>query len=364
MKIIKTLAGMLCITGICVAAPNATVVRAAEVQLRPEVHTQRSVLLLSDVAEIFTGSSQEAAILSAAELMPAPTPGTRISIRMRDIQDSLSMRGVNLANVQFTGAAQVVVIGGADPAEKFNLRRPAKVLVQQAQRIAAEAIVHHLKAKAGANDDWQVAVELEDGQVAPLVAAGDSIKVKGGQEPWIGQQSFEFHLPTTDGSARLVVTAQVSLPPAVVVATHLLPKGTIVRASDVQLKRLKPGVAPGELFQTIEDVVGKEAVRNIPVGQPLDANYVHPPLLVRIGEVVTVFGRNGGILVRMPARARENGGEGDLVTVESLTDRQTFLARVSALHEVEVFAGATTTAPAEASSGRRQSVATAGTTLN
>jgi flagella basal body P-ring formation protein FlgA len=137
-----------------------------------------------------------------------------------------------------------------------------------------------------------------------------------------------------------------------------------VRASDVQLKRLKAGVAPGELFQTIEDVAGKEAVRNIPVGQPLDANYVHPPLLVRTGEVVTVFGRNGGILVRMPARARENGGEGDLVSVESLLDRQTFLARVSALHEVEVFAGATTTAPADASSGRRQSVAAAGTTLN
>ncbi len=264
---ISSIVGLVCLS---LAALSATPVRAAEVQLRPEVHTQRGVLLLSDVAEIFTGSSQEAAILSAAELMPAPTPGTRISIRMRDIQDSLSMRGVNLTNVQFTGAAQVVVIGGADPAEKFNLRRPAKVLVQQAQRIAAEAIVHHLKAKAGANDDWQVAVELEDGQVAPLVAAGDAIKVKGGQEPWIGQQSFEFHLPTTGGSARLVIAAQVSLPPTVVVATHLLPKGTIVRPTDVQLKRLKPGVAPGELFQTIEDVVGKEAVRNIPVGQPVE----------------------------------------------------------------------------------------------
>ena len=98
-------------------------------------------------------------------------------------------------------------------------------------------------------------------------------------------------------------------------------------------------------------------MRNIPVGQTLDGNFVHPPLLVRAGEVVTVFGRNGGILVRMPARARENGGEGDLVSVESLLDRQTFLARVSALHEVEVFAGATTTAPpADASSaaGKRR----------
>jgi flagella basal body P-ring formation protein FlgA len=364
MKTFAKFVVTLCLTCLCTVALNAAAAQAAELQLRPEMHTQKNMLLLSDVAEIFTGSSQEAAILSAVELMPAPAPGTRISVRMREIQDVLSVRGVNLTNVQFTGSAQVVVIGGADPAEKFNLRRPSKVLVQQAQRIAVDAIVHHLRAKAGANDDWQVAVELEDGQVAPLVAAGDSIKVAGGAEPWTGTQSFEFRLPTTDGTARLEVAAQVSLPPSVVITTHVLPKGTIVRGCDVQLKRLKPGVAPGEMFQSLEDAIGKEAVRNIPLGQTLDGNFVHPPLLVRTGEVVTVFGRNGGILVRMPARARENGGEGDLVSVESLLDRQTFLARVSALHEVEVFAGATTTAPANAPSGSRQSVATARTTLD
>jgi flagella basal body P-ring formation protein FlgA len=352
------------LTFLCLAALSATAAKAAELQLRPEVHTQKNLLLLSDVAEIFTGSSQEAATLAAVELMPAPAVGTRLRIRMRDIQDLLSMRGINLTNVQFTGAAQVVVIGGADPTERVNLRRPSKVLMQQAQRIAVDAIVHHLRAKAGPNDDWQVAVELEDGQVAPLIAAGDSVKVKGGAEPWIGSQSFEFQLPSADGPGRLEIVAQVSLPPSVVVAVHVLPKGTIVRACDLQLRRLKPGVVLGELFQTIEDAAGKEAVRNIPVGQPLDANFVHPPLLVRTGEVVTVFGRNGGILVRMPARARENGGEGDLVSVESLLDRQTFLARVSALHEVEVFAGATTTAPVEAASAGRQTAAVSRTTFN
>ena len=68
-------------------------------------------------------------------------------------------------------------------------------------------------------------------------------------------------------------------------------------------------------------------------------------------------GRNGGIVVRMPARARENGADGELVTVESLLDRQTFLARVSELHEVEVYAGATAIAPADMSAANRQSVA-------
>ena len=182
-----------------------------------------------------------------------------------------------------------------------------------------------------------------------------------GPEPWIGKQSFEFRLPTADGSARLEIAAQVSLPPAVVVAMHLLPKGTIVRACDVQLKRLKPGVSPGELFQTIEDVVGKEAVRNIPVGQPLDGNFVHPPLLVRTGEVVTVFGRNGGIVVRMPARARENGSEGDLVTRRiAVGSADVFGSRVGVARSGSV--RRSDDHGARRHVGRRQSVATAGTT--
>ena len=115
----------------------------------------------------------------------------------------------------------------------------------------------------------------------------------------------------------------------------------------MELVRLKPGQSPGEVYQTIVNVVGKEAVRSLPAGQPLDKNLIRAPLLVYSGEVVTVVGRNAGIVVRMPARARDNGSRGDLVTVESLLDRKTFLARVSDLHEVEVFAGASTTSPDE-----------------
>ena len=124
-----------------------------------------------------------------------------------------------------------------------------------------------------------------------------------------------------------------------------MPKGAIVRASDIELQRLAPGTSAPGSFQTPEEVVGKEAVKAIAPGQTLDANYVRPQVLVHAGEVVTVYGRNAGILVRMPARARENGAQGELVTVESLLDRKRLLARVCGLQEVEVFGGAATTSP-------------------
>jgi len=136
------------------------------------------------------------------------------------------------------------------------------------------------------------------------------------------------------------------LPPSIVVAIHAMPRGAIVRASDIQLQRVSPGATVTGSFQSAEEVVGKEAVKAISAGQVLDATYARPPVLVRAGDVVTIYGRNAGIVVRMTARAQENGAQGELVSVESLLDRKTILARVCGLQEVEVYGGGATTSPA------------------
>jgi flagella basal body P-ring formation protein FlgA len=346
-----------CLAGVC-----CSMAAAAEIHLRPEVRTEKTLLLLGDVAEIFAADPQETQTLAALELVPAPPQGQKLAIRIRDIQDLLSIRGVNLADCQFSGAAQVLVtaVGPSDERHaRAMARRPAKLLVQQAQHVAEEAIIRCLQDKAPDEGDWQVRVELNEQQLAPLASASDTVVATGGERPWTGRQEFELAVPSVAGPATLHVAALVSLPPAVVVTVHPLEKGSFVRANDVQLQRLKAGQTPGSAFQTIADAVGKEAVRGLPAGQTLDANLVRAPLLVSTGEVVTVFGRNSGIVVRMPARARDNGSRGDLVTVESLTDRKTFLARVTDLHEVEVFAGASTTSPEAGYTSSRPAAAAA-----
>ena len=354
----KNSAGLRVVAGLAVLLLSARG-DAAELKLRGEVRTQKSLLTLGDLADIYAAEPQEAKSLAAVELMPAPASGNRQFVRLRDIQDLLAIRGVNMAELQFTGAGQVLVISVAESASKAAARRPAKVLQLQAQRLATTAIVAHLRELASEDEDWNVTVELESSQVQPIAAATEPIAAEGGKSPWLGSQRFRLTVPTANGPMRMDVAARVTLPPAVVVAVHAVPRGTVVRACDVELQRLTSDAAPGNAFQNIAEVAGQEAARNITPGQTLDANLVHPPLLVRAGEVVTVFGRNGAIVVRMPARAHENGAHGDLVTVESLLDRKTFLARVAALHEVEVFAGATATAPDVTSGNRRAAQASA-----
>jgi flagella basal body P-ring formation protein FlgA len=323
----------------------STSLNAAEFRLREEVRTTKSLLLLGDVVEIYSSDSQEASKLASLELTPAPAVGNRTHLRLSDVQDLLAFRGIDLTKHRFSGASQVTVIRATDTPNKTAARRPNKGLLRLAQRLATDAIVRHLRENV-ADEGWQVTVEINDDQAQAIAALSEPPVASGGESPWVGRQQFELIVQAGDGPQRLSVAAQVALPPAIVVAIHAVPRGATVRAGDIQLQRLAPGATAAGSFQTAEEVVGKEAVKAIAPGQMLDANYVRPPVLVHNGEVVTVYGRNAGIVVRMPARAHENGAQGELVSVESLLDRKTILARVCGLQEVEVFGGAANTSPA------------------
>jgi flagella basal body P-ring formation protein FlgA len=327
-----------------ITAAAASDVSSAEIRLRQDVRTTKSVVSLGDVAELSADDPEEVSRLAAVELSPAPPPGGHRQLRLEALQEFLAFRGIDLTKQCFSGATQVTITRAAETLSRA-VKRPNKGLARLGQRAAADAIVRYLRENA-ADEAWQVTVELSDDEAQVFGDSLESLTAGGGQSPWVGQQQFELTLQTNDGPKHIAVTAQVKLPPSIVVAIHAMPRGAIVRSSDIELQRISPGAAAAGSFQTAGEVVGKEAVKAIPAGQVLDATYVRPPVLVRAGDVVTIYGRNAGIVVRMTARAQESGARGELVSVESLLDRKTILARVCGLQEVEVYGGATTTSPA------------------
>ncbi len=160
-------------------------------------------------------------------------------------------------------AASLVLIAPAfgDAPAKRPVRRTSAVLVQQAQRMASDAIVRYLRENV-ADEAWRVTVELSDEQAQLIATADELIAATGGQSPWIGRQHFELRA-RGNTAAPLAVTAEVALPAAVVVTTHAVPRGAIVRASDIELQRCSAETPVAAMFQTAEEVVGKEAIKPI-----------------------------------------------------------------------------------------------------
>jgi flagella basal body P-ring formation protein FlgA len=157
-------------------------------------------------------------------------------------------------------------------------------------------------------------------------------------------QEFQIDLRTSQGLERIGVTAEVSLPEMVVVSRRAFRRGEVVQASDVELVMPTQPTDRTSLATQLEDVVGRETTRSIATGQSFDATWLRKPIMVRRGEVVTVFARAANVRVRTQARALEDGGRDDIVSLERLDDRQRFTARVSGVQELEVFVSSTSVA--------------------
>ena len=314
---------------------------AADVQLKASCHPAGSLLVLGDVAEILSTDTNEAQRLASTPLMPAPAPGAKKYLRGREIQDILVARGVNVGELNFSGASQVVVetVVIVEPVEKPAARGPVVPPLQ----LVNEALLRRLQAVSGGGD-WNFQFQLSTATQQALRRIHGPLQVAGGESPWTGAQHFTLVIPTADGPVEQPLTVEVSTPHAVVAVARALPRGSILRADD--LKLVEPAshehvVRAEEAFRDVEQVIGKETQRAISPGQILDKNYVRAPILVRRGDVVTVYARAAGIRVRTAARALMDGGAGDLIAVETLETgrRDKFDARVTGAQVVEVWAG-------------------------
>lgn len=316
--------------------------KSATIQLRPDARVAGAVVRLGDVADVFDAHESVSRQLAAVELGTAPAEGAEKTLKLREIQELLAARGVNVGEHNFAGAAQVrITRGAASGGPTARARRVTSTELRLAQRRAQEAIIAYLREHASQDEAWSAEVSLSDAQARQIAVATGEISASGGQEPWVGQQQFEFSLGQST-SDKITVEAQVALPPAQVVAIRPLARGDLVRASDVTLLRGKsaakqPANADSN-FGSIEAVVGLEVVRPIAAGGILTAAAIRKPLLVQRGEVVTVHAYSSGVHLKTTARSRQAGSEGDLVEVESLTDRARYFARVSGVQQVEVFA--------------------------
>lgn len=319
-------------------ALSGTVLNAAEIELRRESRPAKSVVTLQDLAVIHANDPKEAESLGAIELFPAPAAGPPRFLRVRELQDLLVLRGIPLQKHHLTGSSQVAIHGAETRAENDDPSLPP-VLQKKAEREVSEAIARSLQT-AGNAQTWNVAVRLDDAQARAVSKAQGAVAAHGEAVPSVGRQAFEVVLGSGKNAQRFTVEANVSLPLSVVVATRSLMRGAVVGPNDVRLQPASPNETQGDCFRAVEEVIGSEAIQAIGEGVILQKRSVHAPLLVHRGDIVTVYSRAAGIRVRTTARAREDGSQGDLVSVESLTDRKSYIARVYGIRELEVWARA------------------------
>jgi flagellar basal body P-ring formation protein FlgA len=328
------------IVSIAIVLAMAISANAAELRLRQQCALQNSLVKLGDVAEIFAADGSQAEALKQIELFPAPAADQPRVLRVRELQDLLALRGMNLAEHRFSGSAQVHI-----SSEKKRMASPIQPLSEQAAKRAdrrvQESILKYLQAQSPISRPPTLQFTLTADQQRAVANSAKSISVRGGNSPWNGLQPLELSVETAEGYASFPLEVRVSVPTLVVAALHTLPRGAIVHEADLTLVHGDPR-DDGEngAFHAVEEVAGKQTTKVIAEGKVMTPDAVQAPVLVRRGDIVTVSARTAGIRIHTTARAKDNGAMSDLVAVESLTDRKSFTARVCGPRETEVFAQA------------------------
>lgn len=103
----------------------------------------------------------------------------------------------------------------------------------------------------------------------------------------------------------------------VVIATTSLSAGMIL-TKDLIEEGLAAKVPPGQALKSLNQAIGMRLTAGVPSGAVLTKrNIVKSPLVMK-GETVSLMAEGQGFEIATPARAEEDGYEGDLISVKNI----------------------------------------------
>lgn len=321
----------------------AAAASAVEVRLNTECVPEARLVTLGDVADISPLDDPQAERLAAVKLFPAPVRGKKRVVRIGELMELLTLRGFEVQEIRFTGSDVVSI-------ESPQMVRSAPALPAQHRLSASEAaracdevkqaVAKYLASQGGDDAPWAVELSLSPQQAEQILSGKEPLKVSSEVGPKAGRQTFLISGRGSQPAEPLSIDAEIWQTPSIVVATRDLARGERLTAADVKLQMADRRSTRTAAVGSLEQAVGKELTRGVPEGQPIPSDSVRSPRLVQRGEIVTVYAHNAGVRVRIAARAREDGGQDDLVLIESIENRKTYYGRVTGVQTVEVYAQA------------------------
>jgi flagella basal body P-ring formation protein FlgA len=128
----------------------------------------------------------------------------------------------------------------------------------------------------------------------------------------------------------IYVPARVQTYAEVAVVVRALPRGAVLSADDVMLKRTNTSQGGSGLIQELPQVIGQELKRRLDVGEPVRLSHLKAPQVIRKGDKVILEASTGGISVVTSGTALANGQVGDQIQVRNEKSKRVVDAEVIA----------------------------------
>lgn len=294
-----------------VAAASASSVRLPEC-----ADVGGPLITLGAIAEIQCTDEGEKKALASLELGPAPLAGESNWIDMTQIKDLLHARGFSLSEVEFVGSRRVEVRGAASPVEPMTESPSAASwrgeLVQLIRRSLNGATFPE-----GEGGDATLRIRVEgDRAISYLVEHPHAAWTLIVPERWSpGWQLIELEVSVGGDFVRLPLRVEIAVAPRVVTARLPINRGSIIEIDDVTLVSFEDETNSEDLATDLSTIIGQEAKRDLPAGEPIRVRDVQLTPVVFRGQPVTVSIHYRSAWLQKTFLAADDAGLGEWIEV-------------------------------------------------
>lgn len=379
--VFKQLISLLCIL-LTVSCAHAEVV----VIMRREAQSSGKYVRICDVARV-DGPRDQAKEVAMVVLGPSPYHGETREITRWDIEARLFEMGID-ARVMFSGNDMVRVFGDGMPGRmdwgddeaaftplrsipdrmaweagrsdgsevagvdvnrsRSSIAKPAPRPYEAREQAAAPSLLgesrrrvelavsdylagRYRNAKSKRRD---IEVETKVLSVSSEIphSAFDVVvdEAVDGQVP--GKATLRVRVKDREGDSfrNVMVVADTDVFGQTLVAARHIAKGELLEARDVTVGRIRMDSGKGYLPPSPSNAAGRETKRSYKPGEPILAADAVPGLAIRRGSEIVVENRGKGWMVQTKAKALGAGAVGDMITVQDVSNKTKYQARIIA----------------------------------
>ena len=135
---------------------------------------------------------------------------------------------------------------------------------------------------------------------------------------------------------RIRITSRVLVSQEVVKIIRSVRKGEIISDENIQLETIQTERPWKNALRSIDQALGFEAGRNMPIGKILTQKFLKRPALVNRGDKILILAEKGGMKITAPGILKEDGFKDGMVKVLNIESKKLIYGRLVDANTVKV----------------------------
>jgi flagella basal body P-ring formation protein FlgA len=313
---------------LCASAPAM----AGEIRIWPTGVVQGEAIHLSEIADIRGFDAAGTEKLRSIIVSPSPKAGGELLVESGDVRAAVSEAQVNLADVSLVGASRCKVTRMHPAIARVEVKAPARHVRKLSSASAANpreitpqpatptldtVLREFITARVG-ESEGKVEIRFTPTcrQALQYDAAHHHFEIHQRDEAKLGLLTFEVEITGDNFTPKQVpVVAEVSLTREVVVAKRPINRGETIANRNLKLEQRRFTDFAQVGVTDLAVVNGQQARQLIRPGEMLLDRSVETRPVVRRGDPVTIWMRQGGLVIKASGRAQASGTLGERIEV-------------------------------------------------